>query len=74
LPDDPDYPLGPRWIGLEGLEGDAKGRSGFAIHGNKEPESIGSAASRGCVRMRNDDVILVYNLLFPAESKVEIKN
>ena len=74
LPDDPEYPLGPRWVGLEGLEGHAKDRSGCAIHGNNEPETIGTAASRGCVRMRNDDVILIYNLLFPAESKVEIKN
>jgi hypothetical protein len=32
-PGDPDYALGSRWIGMEGLDGDAKGRTGFGIHG-----------------------------------------
>lgn len=69
---DPDYPLGSRWIALDGIEGDARGRTGFAIHGTKEPEQIGTAGSRGCIRMFNGDAILVYNLLFPLYSKVEI--
>lgn len=71
-PEDPDYPLGSRWIGLEGLSGEAKNRTGFAIHGTKEPEQIGSADSQGCIRMYNGDVILVYNMLFPVLSQVEI--
>ena len=41
------------------------GRTGFAIHGTKEPEQIGTAGSRGCIRMYNDDVVLMYNLLVP---------
>ncbi len=69
---DPDYPLGSRWIALDGLSGDAKGKTGFAIHGTKEPEQIGSAGSRGCIRMYNGEAILVYNLLFPLYSKVEV--
>lgn len=71
-PEDPDYPLGARWIGLEGLEGPAKGREGFAIHGTKEPDEIGAAVSRGCIRMYNDDVTLVYDLLVPGESMVRV--
>jgi lipoprotein-anchoring transpeptidase ErfK/SrfK len=71
-PEDPDYPLGSRWIGLEGLAGTAKDRTGFAIHGTKEPEQIGSAGSQGCIRMHNGDAILVYNLLFPGFSQVEV--
>jgi len=71
-PEDPDYPLGSRWIGLEGLKGAAKDRTGFAIHGTKEPEQIGSAGSQGCIRMHNGDAILVYNLLFPTFSQVEV--
>jgi LysM repeat protein len=71
-PDDPDYPLGSRWIGLKGIEGLAKDRTGFAIHGTKDPNQIGSAGSRGCIRLHNGDVILVYNLLMPGESKVEV--
>ncbi|MEE9370807.1 MAG: L,D-transpeptidase, partial [Sedimentisphaerales bacterium] len=70
--DDPDYPLGSRWIGLEGLSGDAVGRTGFAIHGTKKPEEIGTAGSQGCVRLHNGDVILVYNLVVPVYSRVEI--
>jgi len=71
-PEDPDYPLGSRWIGLEGVLGAAKGRTGFAIHGTKEPSQIGTAGSRGCIRLHNGDVILVYNLLMPGFSKVEV--
>ena len=69
---DPDYPLGSRWIGLEGVDGSAKGRTGFAIHGTKDPEQIGSAGSRGCIRMYNDDAILMYNLMVPLNSQVEV--
>lgn len=68
----PDYPLGSRWIGLEGVEGEAVGRSGFAIHGTKDPNGIGVAESQGCVRLHNGDAILVYNLLEPGESRVEV--
>jgi LysM repeat protein len=71
-PEDPDYPLGSRWIGLEGIKGDAVGRSGFAIHGTKDPNQIGTASSQGCIRLHNGDVILVYNLLIPGLSRVEI--
>lgn len=71
-PEDPDYPLGSRWIALEGLGGQAKGRDGFGIHGTKEPEQIGTAGSRGCIRMYNGAVIQVYNMLVPALSQVEV--
>jgi LysM repeat protein len=69
---DPDYPLGSRWIALEGIQGQAVGRTGIAFHGTKEPDLIGTAGSRGCIRLHNGDVILVYNLLVPTFSKVEI--
>jgi LysM repeat protein len=70
--EDPDYPLGSRWIGLEGIKGEAVGRTGFAIHGTKNPEEIGMAGSQGCIRLLNGDAILVYNLLVPKYSRVEI--
>jgi LysM repeat protein len=70
--EDPDYPLGSRWIGLEGVKGDAVGRKGFAIHGTKDPNQIGIAGSQGCIRLHNGDAILVYNLLEPGQSRVEI--
>ena len=70
--EDPDYPLGSRWIGLDGLEGNAKGRTGFGIHGTKDPEQIGKADSRGCIRMYNGDVILVYDLFEEGISTVRV--
>ncbi len=71
---DPDYPLGSRWIGLQGLEGNAVGRVGIAIHGTKDPNQIGQQGSRGCVRLYNGDVIEVYSLLYPGLSKVQIED
>lgn len=52
--DDPQNPLGERWVDL--------GNS-YGIHGTIEPDSIGKAASRGCIRMRDADIVEVYNLL-----------
>ena len=71
-PDDSDYPLGTRWIGIDGVSGQAKGRTGFAIHGSNNPKEIGSAVSRGCIRMHNSDVELIYDLLKPGKSKIMI--
>jgi len=70
---DPDYPLGSRWIALEGIDGEAKGRTGFAIHGTKDPEQIGMAGSRGCIRLDNGVAVLVYNLLVPIYSQVTVE-
>jgi len=69
---DSDYPLGSRWIALEGIEGDAKGRTGFALHGTKDPETIGMQSSRGCIRLHNGDVIEVYNLMEPGHSAIVV--
>ncbi|MGA2093950.1 MAG: L,D-transpeptidase family protein [Sedimentisphaerales bacterium] len=71
-PDDPDYPLGSRWIGLEGLEGAAVGKKGFAIHGTKDPQQIGTQGSRGCIRLHNGDAVTVYNLLAAGASLVDV--
>ncbi len=69
---DPENPLGERWIGLEGIKGDAVGRGGYGIHGTIEPETIGQAVSMGCVRMHNDEVAFLYRLLMPGYSTVTI--
>ncbi len=61
--DDPRNPLGEHWIDL----GNSCG-----IHGTIDPSSIGSAVSKGCIRMRPDDVALVYDLL-TLESVVRIR-
>lgn len=49
----PRNPMGARVIGL--------GPGGqYAIHGTNMPGTIGTAASYGCFRMHNDDVIDLY--------------
>jgi len=67
---DPDYPLGSRWIALQGIDGNAKGRTGFAIHGTKDPETIGTRSSQGCIRLFNGDAMEVYDLFVPGLSEV----
>jgi lipoprotein-anchoring transpeptidase ErfK/SrfK len=51
----PKNPLGARAMYL--------GSSIYRIHGTNEPKSIGKAASSGCIRMLNDDVIELYKLV-----------
>jgi lipoprotein-anchoring transpeptidase ErfK/SrfK len=51
----PSNPLGPRAMYLFN-----KGDTGFRIHGTIHPESIGHAASSGCIRMLNNEVIDLY--------------
>lgn len=71
---DPDYPLGKRWVGLKGVSGDAEGKTGFALHGTKEPESIGKRSSRGCIRLLNKNIIEIYDLMVPYQSQVQVKD
>ncbi len=52
--DDPNNPLGEYWLSI----GD-----GYGIHGTINPASIGKAASKGCIRMLNDDIEQVYDML-----------
>jgi hypothetical protein len=36
---------------------------GYGIHGTDQPESIGHAASHGCVRLRNEDIEKLYDMV-----------
>jgi hypothetical protein len=36
---------------------------GYGIHGTNEPSSIGRSASHGCVRLRNEDVEKLYDMV-----------
>src|SRR5438105_2625387 len=57
MPGGPDNPLGARAMYLY-----AGGRDTlYRIHGTNEPQSIGHAASSGCIRMLNEEVIDLYN-------------
>ncbi|MEQ9455367.1 MAG: L,D-transpeptidase family protein [Phycisphaeraceae bacterium] len=71
--DDPRNPIGNYWIALEGADANTAGKRGYGIHGTIEPESIGSQASMGCVRLLDEDIKLVYFMLASGESTVEIR-
>ncbi len=70
--DDPDNPLGERWIGLRGVSGEALGQQRYGIHGTHDPSTIGRNESLGCVRMYNEDVEDLYDMLVSQHSRVII--
>jgi lipoprotein-anchoring transpeptidase ErfK/SrfK len=72
--DDPLNPLGEYWIGLTGVSGEAEGKQGFGIHGTIEPQTIGTQASHGCVRLAAPDIERVYEMLVEGKSTVVIKD
>lgn len=49
----PDNPLGARALYL--------GSTLYRIHGSNEPNTIGTQVSSGCIRMRNEDVIDLFD-------------
>jgi L,D-transpeptidase YbiS len=72
VPLKPDDPLPPtedlvmsRVLWLDGLdEQNSNTRDRFIyIHGTKHEDKIGNPASHGCVRMRNEDVVELFDLV-----------
>ncbi|HOO77160.1 MAG TPA: L,D-transpeptidase family protein [bacterium] len=55
--DDPDYPLGTRWIEFKAPPG------AYGIHGSRKAEEIGEAASFGCVRLLHPQEEELYDFL-----------
>lgn len=55
----PGGPFGTRWIGLDAVGGS------YGIHGTDRPWSIGQTVSNGCVRMFNEDVERLFDLVRP---------
>ena len=61
-PDDPEHeipsgpynPIGYRWMQFHG---------NYGIHGTNKPSSIGSYVSNGCIRMYNEDVEELFDLV-----------
>jgi LysM repeat protein len=71
--DDPKNPLGGYWIGLTGTEGQAVGKMSYGIHGTIDPDSIGKQSSMGCIRLRHDDIEMVYEMMVEGKSMVVVK-
>jgi lipoprotein-anchoring transpeptidase ErfK/SrfK len=59
VPPGPNNPLGTRWIGFY---------SDYGIHGNSNPNSIGTFASKGCIRMQNFDVEELFDKVQPGNA------
>jgi lipoprotein-anchoring transpeptidase ErfK/SrfK len=56
----PHNPVGTRWMGLS--------MHGYGIHGTNEPNSIGKAASHGCIRMAKADLEEFYTMVAVGDS------
>lgn len=69
--DDPKNPIGEYWMGIEGV-GDSKTITGYGLHGTIEPDSIGQQKSMGCVRLGDEDIKLLYEMLVEQISDVKI--
>ncbi|EAW36057.1 L,D-transpeptidase [Lyngbya sp. PCC 8106] len=55
IPPGPDNPLGMRWIGFW-----TDGTNYIGFHGTPNEDTVGQAASHGCIRMLNQDVQLLF--------------
>ena len=62
-PDSEEYELGARWMGLS--------VAGYGIHGTNDPTTIGQHITKGCVRMRNEEVEELYAII-PSGTEVTI--
>lgn len=51
---------GPHFIRLA-----VPGHTGIGIHGTHAPESIGTRATEGCIRLNNDDLERLVDLIYP---------
>lgn len=62
-PESDEYELGARWIGISA--------EGYGIHGTSDESTIGQQVTQGCVRMYNNDVVELYEIV-PSGTEVEI--
>lgn len=65
---DPENLLGSRWLGWHK---DGKPTS-FGFHGTNDPDGVGGRVSAGCIRMRDEDVEELFELL-PLYSRVVVQ-
>ncbi len=68
----PDNILGTHWMGLEPVGDTSKKLKGYGIHGTWAPETVGKPVSNGCVRLTNEQVHELFDLV-PVGTRVVIK-
>ncbi len=59
----PENYLGSRWMGLD--------LKGYGIHGTTDPQNIGKHITKGCVRMKNEEVEELFDIV-PVGTEVTI--
>lgn len=62
-PNTPENRLGTRWMGISA--------KGYGIHGTNDSNVVGSAMTNGCIRLFNEDVEELYDILLEG-TEVEI--
>ena len=62
-PDSPDNILGSRWMGFD--------LKGYGIHGTTAPEDLGKQVTLGCIRMKNEEVEELFDII-PVGTEVVI--
>lgn len=69
------YPFGKMglFIPLEGDDENTGRMVNYGIHSTNDPDSIGKEGSLGCIRLKDDDIEMVYMLLYEKWSKVETR-
>ena len=65
---EPGYQLGERWLAFK----DQPGANGLGIHGTPDSDTVGKQSSNGCLRMKNADVMELYDFTVLG-TKVEIR-
>jgi len=69
----PENVLGTRWMGIAATGETDSALKGYGIHGTWEPQTVGTQASEGCIRMRNEDVEELFDIV-PPGTPVTIKD
>jgi len=70
-----DYAFGAKglWIGLEGMDENTRYLTDYGIHSTNDPTSIGQSRSEGCIRLADEDIELVFSMLYEKYSTVEVR-
>ena len=61
------------WIAIEGLDADTKDAQGYGIHSTNDPSSVGKESSLGCIRLCDEDIQFVFDVLYEDQSTVWIR-
>jgi len=71
-PNDPNNPIGEYWLAIKGTDPTTEDLTGYGIHGTIDAQSIGIQASMGCIRLRDDDIQMIFNMIWPGQSTLQI--